>query len=94
MDVTWDAVSGLVQTSALAALAVLLATGTLIPRLIVEKLILAPLHSRIEALERVSARRDEQQTELQQRQAEAIAAQGRAMEVLLAAVDGKGRRGQ
>lgn len=80
------------QTSALAALAVLLATGTLLPRIVVERFILAPLHARIEALERVSARRDEQQTELQRQQAEAIAAQGRAMEILLAAVDKGVRR--
>lgn len=78
----WDLTLQAINVMALAAMAYMLAKGILVPMWVVEKFMLAPLHNRIEALEKVSARRDEQHAELQRMMAAAIEAQSRALELL------------
>lgn len=80
---TWEAVAQLLQTSALAALALLLATGTLIPRVVVERFILAPRDARIEALEKAMGKKDEDMRRLIEQQAAALEAQSNLVGVLI-----------
>lgn len=88
----WNEVLQALNTAALAAFVLLFVLGYIVSMKVVREQMIAPLTDRISALERISAKRDDQYAELQRQQAEAIAAQGRAMEILLAAVDAQGRR--
>lgn len=82
-SLTWEAVSQFLQTSSLVALALLLATGTLIPKIVVERYILAPRDARIDALERSMARRDEEYRKLVEQQAAALETQSRLLDRLM-----------
>lgn len=80
---TWDAMGELLQTSATAALALLMATGTLIPRMVVERFILAPRDARIEALEKAMGKRDDEVRRLLEQQAAALEAQSNLVSFLV-----------
>lgn len=84
MDATWKPLADFLQAGALVALAGLLATGTLIPRIIVERLILTPRDERIAALERAMAKRDEEVRHLLTQQAAALEAQTKLIDRLTA----------
>lgn len=70
------------NTAALVMFAALMAKGYLVPMTVVQEHMLKPLNDRIEALERVSSRKDDQNAELQRMQAEAIKAQSEALTML------------
>lgn len=71
-----------INTAALVTFAYLLAKGYLVPMSVVQQYMLVPRDDRIEKLEGVSRRKDEQAYELQRMQAEAIKAQSEAMSML------------
>lgn len=78
----WTEILQGLNTTALAVFAFLLAKGYLVPMPVVEQHMLAPRDERIVALEGVSRRKDEQHAELQKMMAEAVAAQGKALEII------------
>jgi hypothetical protein len=81
-QMTIDAWLQAANLGALGLTLYLLARGYLVPMIVVQQFMLAPLNARIEALERVSARKDELNAELVRQQAAAIEAQGRALELI------------
>lgn len=82
MPDSFQGILNAVNVTALAAFAVLLALGKLVPVSVVKEYMLTPLNDRIAALERISAKRDDQNAELQRMQAEAIKAQSQALELI------------
>lgn len=78
---SWNSILQAINTMALAAFAALLAMGKIVPLAVVKEHMIAPLQDRIQALERLSSKRDEQNAELQRMQAEAIKAQSQALEI-------------
>lgn len=87
----WNLVLQALNTASLVTFAYLLARGYLVPMPTVERYMLAPQNDRIAALEAVSRRKDEQNAELQRLQAEAIKAQGKALELITHSGGGEGR---
>lgn len=81
-NVTLQVAVQVLNAAALAVFAWLLAKGVLVPLPVVQQFMLKPLQDRIEALEQVSRRREEQNAELQRLQAKAIEAQSAALELL------------
>lgn len=92
-NVTPELAVQVLNAAALAVFAWLLAKGILVPMPVVEKYMLSPLNDRIAALEKLSSKRDEQNAELQRMQAEAIGAQGKAIQLLHEQLQAQGRGG-
>ncbi|MFZ5816311.1 MAG: hypothetical protein ACOY93_13605 [Bacillota bacterium] len=82
MKVDWTQILQWLNTAALVVFAYLLARGYLVPMPVVEQHMLAPRDERIQALERVSSKKDEQHAELQRMMAAAIEAQSKALEYM------------
>jgi type II secretory pathway component PulJ len=92
---TLKLLTDLLNAGALVAVVVLFIAGFLVSRPTLERHILAPRDQRIEALERSMSRRDEDMRQLLEQQANALEAQSRVVDRLLAERDrheGGGRK--
>lgn len=80
--VEWQQILNGANTGVLGLIAYLLAKGILVPMSVVKDHMLAPRDDRIQALEEVSKRKEQEAAELHKMHAEALKATGAAMELI------------